>query len=98
MHNDFTDNVLGSGKAGLKSASLLLAGVPGTPSALPTRGVDSSSSVIDVVIQSVAETNGAAILSYNIEIDDGRGGDFVELQGESVHTLSLSGKKSTGVV
>ncbi len=54
--------------------------------------------MVAVEIDSVSSSNGAAISSYHIAIDDGLGGAFVELQGDSVASLSRSAQKATGVV
>ena len=58
---------------------MLYAGVPDAPGYAPTRGASSGSYVIHSLIQAVAVDNGATIISYQIDIDDGLGGDFVEL-------------------
>ena len=50
-----------------------------------------------VDITSVVETNGAPIRSYHIEIDNGLGGPFVELQGFSANSLALQATKTLGV-
>ena len=48
---------------------------------------------MQVTIDAVTTINGAPILSYEIQIDDGIGGTFVKLQD----TLSLIGLKNTGI-
>lgn len=42
--------------------------------------------------------HGSNITSYNIEVDDGLGGPFVELQGQTNNSLALTGKLSVGVL
>ena len=89
--NDYTDHEISVPVQSSPSAPILFAGVPGTPASAPLRGASSGSFVIHVDIAAVSTTNGASITSYHIAIDDGAAGDFVELQGESVDTLLLSG-------
>lgn len=89
--------MLGDGVAGEVSVSMLLAGVPGAPSTAPTRGASSGSTVIDVDYVAVTVTSGSAIESYQVDIDDGLGGSFVALQGDTVASLALSAQKTTGV-
>jgi len=79
------------------SDAFLLAGLPDAPASAPTRGASTSASAIQVSITAVAGTNGSPITSYYIEIDDGLFGSFVELQGYSSETTSLTATKSTGV-
>lgn len=54
----------------------MFGGLPDTPAAAPTRSVLTSESVVAVDFLAVAGDNGATIDSYNVEIDDGNGGDF----------------------
>jgi hypothetical protein len=51
-----------------------------------------------VSIDPVTTTNGSPITTYNIMIDDGLGGSFVELKGLIVPSLTLIGTKATGVI
>jgi hypothetical protein len=53
---------------------------------------------VAVSILAVPGFHGSIITSYEIQIDDGIGGDFEELQGVSYPSLSLTGIKDTGVV
>ena len=98
VHTAYTEFDLGGGVAGQASAALTLAGVPAAPAAAPTRGTSSGSATVHVDFAAVTQTNGAAITSYIVEIDDGLAGSFVELQGLSAPSLSLTATKSTGVV
>jgi hypothetical protein len=96
----YTLQVLGDGVLGPATASpgFLFAGVSSAPSSSPTRGSSSGAAVVHVNILAVAGTNGAAITSYEVQIDDGLGGAFTELQGGQAASLSLSAQKTTGVV
>jgi hypothetical protein len=98
VHTAYTEFDLGAGVPGLPSAALTLAGVPAAPGAAPTRGGSSGSATVHVDYTAVTQTNGAAITSYIVEIDDGLAGNFTELQGMSVPSLSLTASKITGVV
>ena len=88
----YTLQVLSDGVLGPATANpgFLYAGVPSAPTSSPTRGSSSGSSVVNVDIATVSGTNGAAITSYEVQIDDGIGGSFVELQGGQAASLSLS--------
>jgi hypothetical protein len=46
----------------------------------------------------VPGNNGSPIISYNIEIDDGFGGSFTELQGYSQNSLAMTAYKRNGVI
>jgi hypothetical protein len=96
--NDYTNHEISEPVMSSASTPVLFAGVPGTPASAPARGASSGSFVIHVDIAAISATNGAAITSYHIAIDDGAAGAFVELQGESLDTLLLSGSLATGVV
>lgn len=65
----------------LTSARFVLAGVPDKPSVAPTRNLQSSEFTIACNIVTVPGSNGSPITSFNVEIDDGYGGPFVELKG-----------------
>ena len=95
MHTQYTRTVLGGGLPGAKSSAILFAGAPGAPTAAPRRAPASGSTSIAVEFDAVAVTNGAGILAYHSQIDDGLGGAFAQLQGDS---LALSATKSTGIV
>lgn len=74
-----TDYTTISGIDGPESELLLLAGVPAKPTNAPTRNGLTSNTQLVVDIETVTQNNGAPIRSYNIEIDNGRGGPFTEL-------------------
>jgi Fibronectin type III domain len=74
----FTDLAI-AGVSSNISASFILADRPDQPSAAPTRNVLTDESTVAVNIIIVPGFNGAPIISYNIEIDDGLGGAFREL-------------------
>ena len=61
------------------SSSMILADRPDKPSIAPSRNSETSESTVAVNIVVVPGDHGSAITSYNIEIDDGYGGSFVEL-------------------
>ena len=60
----------------------MLADVPGKPSAAPAVDKDGTSSTqITVTFTEVTDDGGSDIMSYELQIDDGKGGDFVSLVG-----------------
>jgi hypothetical protein len=61
------------------SESMILADLPDKPSAAPSRNVLTDETTLAVNIVVVPGDHGSTITSYNIEVDDGFGGDFVEL-------------------
>lgn len=48
-------------------------------------------------IASVAQSNGSPIRSYHIEIDNGLGGAFTEIQGFLTNSMTLMATKSLGI-
>ena len=75
VFTDFaTDGVVSS-----VSSSFILADLPDKPSQAPTRNTNTDENVVAVDIIQVPGNNGSPIVSYNIEIDDGFGGSFIEL-------------------
>ncbi len=74
-------------------ASYLLASTPSSPSSGPANDLTViSSSNIRVTYSpliTTIETGGSAILSYNLQVDDGAG-SFIDVFGWSKDTLSLS--------
>lgn len=62
-----------------ESAAFILASLPATPSDGPTRASDSSSSVIHLAYTVISDNGGSAILSYQVDLDDGQGGEFQTL-------------------
>jgi hypothetical protein len=97
VKTDFTELELGASVSSDNSAAFVLAGVPDAPAAAPVRGTYSGSTQVYVEFDAVAGTNGSPITSYFVEIDDGNGGDFTELQGYSLSSLDRTATKSTGV-
>lgn len=79
------------------SDEFLLAGVPAKPANAPSRNAATSNTQLVVDIEAVATSNGSPIRSYHVEIDNGLGGDFTELQGFTVNSMALSATKSLGV-
>lgn len=77
---------------------MILADIPDKPTSAPTRNVETDESTVGVNIVVVPDDHGSAITSYNIEIDDGQGGPFVELQGDTYDSMALVGKKISGVL
>jgi len=72
------------------SASFILADLPDKPSQAPTRNSNTNEIVVAIDIILVPGNNGSPIISYNIEIDDGFGGSFSELQGFTFDSLSMT--------
>jgi hypothetical protein len=93
VYTNFSPN----GVTSEESEDMTLAGVPDTPLVAPTRGSSTDDTQIAVDITTVSGINGAAITSYHIVIDDGAGGSFVELQGESSETTATSATYSTSI-
>lgn len=77
------------------SDEILIAEVPATPTLAPTSGPTTGASIIDIMISAVSQINGSPIISYNIEIDDGLGGEFIEVIGKTVYSLSLNVVKTS---
>lgn len=74
----YTDFAI-DGVASDSSVSMILADKPDKPSIAPTRNTQTSESTVAVNIVIVPGDHGSAITSYNVEIDDGYGGHFMEL-------------------
>ncbi len=58
---------------------MILADRPDKPSVPPIRNSATNEFTASVHIVIVPGTHGSDIISYNIEVDDGQGGAFVEL-------------------
>ena len=71
----------------------MLADVTSQPEDAPVRNAETGEFIITVDIEPVTETNGADVLSYHVEIDDGAGGDYTTIKGESVDDLLLTATK-----
>jgi hypothetical protein len=98
VFTEHTLNELNDGVPGEASQAVLYAGVPGAPPTAPSRGGQSDAARVHVEVAAVTTANGATVTSYEIQIDDGLGGAFAELQGGTVPSLTLSALKTTGVV
>lgn len=73
------------------SVEYVLADVPDDPTVAPaTDAVVTSKSKVKVDISVVAGDGGSPITSYSLEMDDGEGGDFNVLYGESSNSLSTT--------
>ncbi len=95
---DYTILALPTGGVdGPVSEPFLLAGVPDKPTSAPTRNAATTNTQLVIDIAAVANFNGAAVKSYHIEIDNGMGGSFSELQGLTTNSLALQATKSMGV-
>lgn len=80
--------------------SVILASVPDTPSAGPSSDstvTNDSQIKVDVDPLLSANNGGSTILSYSIEMDNGKGGDFVSLGGETKHSLVTSATIAVGI-
>jgi hypothetical protein len=53
--------------------------------------------VLDIIVTQITTVNGSPLISYNIDIDDGLGGDFVELIGIVTYNMNLEALASTGI-
>jgi len=89
VFTEYTLLVDGDGVRGEASVPILYAGVPGAPANPPRRGILSSATVLHAEVEAVTTTNGAAITSYELQVDDGLGGPFEELKGATAPSLSL---------
>ena len=81
-------NEVGSVSSSL--TSIILAAVPDMPSSPPVSDpAYTNSQQIKVVITAPASDGGSPIRSYDIQMDDGRGGNFFSLVGETSDYLRL---------
>jgi hypothetical protein len=78
MLKAFTDYA-SDGVASDISVSIILADLPDQPSQPPSRNALTSENKVVCNILPVPGDHGSTIVSYHIEIDDGAGGNFVEL-------------------
>lgn len=67
------------GVSSLLSPSMILGDRPDKPSNAPTRNIETSEFTVAVNILQVPGDNGSPITSYNVEVDDGLGGEFTEI-------------------
>lgn len=94
----FTDYTFEDGIESDLSESIILADFPDKPLSIPTRNVATSQSVVAINIVEVPGDHGAVIETYEIEIDDGLGNQFIPIQGHDQDSLLLSVQYSTNVV
>lgn len=67
------------GVASSVSNSMVLSDRPDKPSSAPARNSETSEFTVAVSFVVVPGDHGSAITSYNVEVDDGLGGDFTEI-------------------
>jgi hypothetical protein len=79
------------------SEPFLLAGKPARPPTPPTRDDSTNNMQIVLNVATVAQDNGTPIRSYHIEIDNGMGGAFTEIQGFQTNSMLLKATKSLGI-
>jgi large repetitive protein len=79
------------------SNEYLLAIVPDAPTVAPSKGSNTNAKQIEIVIELVTNTNGADILSYHIQKDDGDGGFFSEVSGFSSNDLTTTRLITSGI-
>ena len=74
------------------TASFILASVPSAPLNGPTM-VSQSGSIISITynaLTTVAETGGSVVLGYNLQMDDGLGGSFIDLYGSDLDPMTAN--------
>jgi hypothetical protein len=80
-----------NGVAISQTSAFVLASIPAAPTAAPDSDLAQSSfEQLKISYSEVSDDGGSPILSYSLEIDDGLGGQFKSLYGETVDTMSLS--------
>jgi hypothetical protein len=80
-----------NGVAISETSAFVLASISETPTVAPTSDLTKSSfEQLKISYPAVGDNGGTAILSYSLEIDDGMGGAFTSLYGDSVDTMSLN--------
>ena len=87
-----------SGISSSLSSSFLFALPPATPTVAPTKGSTTSATQVEIDITTVSTTNGASILSYHVQIDDGLGGTFVDVSGALSYDLTTSRVVTSGII
>lgn len=89
-------------KAGLYAESdvleVVVAGVPSTPLSAPLEDTTVTSKSTVGMTYSAPDNQGSAILSYEVQIDDGLGGSFISFAGTTSNHLELSAETSSGIV
>lgn len=94
----FTKFVASTGVESSESSEYLMALKPSKPTDKPYRGVNTNATQIDVSFNYTSSTNGASILSYHLQVDDGKGGQFRDVSGATSNDLSLSRIVTSGIV
>ena len=64
---------------------------------MPSRNSQTDEYVIAVDFAQVTETNGSPISSYHVEIDNGKGGDYVTIKGNPENDLTLFASKKISI-
>ena len=64
--------------------------IPKQPTDAPVSDLTFSTSNILRITYLGVNNNGSPVVSYNLEIDDGNGGEFVSLYGDLVNTMTLT--------
>lgn len=64
--------------------------IPKQPTDAPVSDLTFSNSNILRITYLGVNNNGTPVISYNLEIDDGNGGEFVSLYGDLVNTMTLT--------
>lgn len=64
--------------------------IPKQPTDAPVSDLTFSNSNILRITYLGVNNNGSPVVSYNLEIDDGNGGEFVSLYGDLVNTMTLT--------
>ena len=74
--------------------SIKLAGSPADPTTAPKNSFESTNTTkITIILDEVANNGKDSIVSYNLQMDDGCGGDFINLSEfklNSLHNLNMS--------
>jgi len=82
-------NVNGSTQS--EPVGFVLADIPAKPPSEPSSDLAiSSTSQIKIDVQTCSNDGGTPILSYSLEVDDGKGGEFTVLFGEISDTLATT--------
>lgn len=78
--------------------SIKLAGLPGDPTVAPIKDTDTTDTTqITVELTEVTDTGNDPIVSYNLQMDDGKGGDFINLSGYLTNSLQLTHTITEGI-
>lgn len=89
-----------AGSASSTPVSIVLASVPDTPSVGPTSDASvTNESVVKALITPLlsASSGGSIILSYSLEMDDGKGGSFTEIPCGTTYCLNTAYTIKSGI-